>query len=187
MQPGSKLGPRRGSVQHNATCWRLPGNHICSGFAAIMAEVCLQTPPCIVSGVLVIKTCWEPDPTVKIPFLFSCKASSTDTKDLNIGAAWLGMDGGSAWKLLKAEFPECIKRKAKKGSRRELQSWKCCWLRWPSGVSLVPPLGGTWGSPDLLHGITPCYCEADLKAEIKDFAWASSINPILFLIVGMEA
>lgn len=175
-------------MQHNATCWRLPGNHICSGFAEIMAEVCLQTPPCIVSGVLVIKTCWEPDPTAKIPFLFSCKASSTDIKDLNVGAVWLGVDAGPAWKLLKAgSFLSALRGKQRKAPGGNWRAGKCCWPRWPSGVPLVLPLGGAWGSPDLLHGITPCYCEADLQAEIKDFAWASSVNPILFLIVGMEA
>lgn len=127
-------------MQHNAKCWRLPGNHICSGFAEIMAEVCLQTPPCIVSGVLVIKTCWEPDPTAKIPFLFSCKASSTDTKkDLSIGAVWLGVDGGFCLKAFRGwEFPECIKRKAKKGSKRELQSWEMLLTKWR-------PLGPSFG------------------------------------------
>lgn len=160
MQPGSKLGPRRGSVQHNATCWRLPGNHICSGFAAIMAEVCLQTPPCIVSGVLVIKTCWEPDPTVKIPFLFSCKASSTDTKDLNIGAAWLGMDGGSAWKLLKAEsFLSALRGKQRKAPGGNCRVGNAA----GSGGQVVSPWSLLWVG----HGAVQTSCMGLPHATVK--------------------
>lgn len=148
MAPASRRGS---SVQHNATHWRLPGNHICSGFAAIMAEVCLQTPPCIVSGVPVTKTCWKPVPAAKIPPLFSCKASSTLRRLYISGRLWLpgGVGPGSAQQLLARlrarEFPKCRRGKQTKVAGGMPLAWDV-----PRGGRVVSPrgrLGPSCGSP----------------------------------------